>query len=76
MSFEDDDFAFLDDLDYPQLTLETEDIKMDLVIKKDYSYIKDVNERKNQLVEDLKEFIKEFDAAPEAIEFMEFYDEV
>lgn len=49
---------------------------MDIVIKKDYSDIKDINERKNQFVNDLKEFIIEFDAAPEAIDFMKFYDEL
>ena len=75
MSFDEDILDFKD-LNYPQLTLETDDIKMDIVIKKDYSDIKDINERKNQFVNDLKEFIIEFDAAPEAIDFMKFYDEL
>ena len=65
---------FLDDLEYPELTLETEDITMEIVVKKDYSSIKDVHERKKEFIKDLKDFIKEFDEAPESLDFMEFYD--
>ena len=65
---------FLDDLEYPELTLETEDIKMEIVVKKDYSSVKDVYERKKEFIKDLEDFIKEFDEAPESLDFMEFYD--
>ena len=65
---------FLDDLEYPELTLETDDITMEIVVKKDYSSIKDVHERKKEFIKDLKDFIKEFDEAPESLDFMEFYD--
>ena len=65
---------FLDDLEYPELTLETDDIKMEIVVKKDYSSIKDVYERKKEFIKDLEDFIKEFDEAPESLDFMEFYD--
>ena len=65
---------FLDDLEYPELTLETEDITMEIVVKKDYSSIKDVYERKKEFIKDLEDFIKEFDEAPESLDFMEFYD--
>ena len=50
---------FFDDL-YPELTLETEDIIMTLSIKKDYSQIKDFDKRKEELINDLHEFIDEF----------------
>ena len=65
---------FLNDLEYPELTLETDDITMEIVVKKDYSSIKDVYERKKEFIKDLEDFIKEFDEAPESLDFMEFYD--
>lgn len=65
---------FLDDLEYPELTLETDDIKMEIVVKKDYSLVKDVYERKKEFINDLKDFIKEFDEAPESLDFIKFYD--
>ena len=46
---------------YPELTLETEDMIMNLSIKKDYSEIKDLNDRKKEFINDLKAFIDEFD---------------
>ena len=60
---------------YPELTLETEDMIMNLSIKKDYSEIKDLNDRKKEFIEDLKAFIEEFDETEESFEFMKYYDE-
>jgi len=64
---------FLDEL-YPEITLETEDIIMSLSIKKDYSQIKDLDKRKKEFINDLKEFIEEFSETPESKEFMAFFD--
>ncbi len=63
---------FLDEL-YPEITLETEDIIMSLSIKKDYSQIKDLDKRKEEFINDLKEFIEEFSETPESKEFMAFF---
>ncbi|MBE6503366.1 hypothetical protein [uncultured Methanobrevibacter sp.] len=60
---------------YPELTLETEDIIMNLSIKKNYSLIKDLDERKKEFISDLKDFIDEFEEANESLEFMKYYDE-
>ena len=60
---------------YPELTLETEDILMNLSIKKNYSLIKDLDERKKEFISDLKDFIDEFEEANESLEFMKYYDE-
>ena len=64
---------FLNDL-YPELTLETDDIIMTISIKKDYSQIEDLDERKQEFIKDLKAFIKEFEETPESDEFMRYYD--
>ena len=60
---------------YPELTLETEDIIMNLSIKKNYSLIEDLDERKKEFISDLKDFIDEFEEANESLEFMKYYDE-
>ena len=60
---------------YPELTLETEDILMNLSIKKNYSLIKDLDERKKEFISDLKDVIDEFEEANESLEFMKYYDE-
>ena len=60
---------------YPELTLETEDMIMNLSIKKDYSEIKDLNDRKKEFIKDLKAFIEEFDETEESFEFMKYYDD-
>ena len=64
----------LDDL-YPELTLETEDIIMSLSIKKDYSQIKDFDKRKEEFINDLHEFIEEFNQTPESDEFVRYFDD-
>lgn len=65
---------FLDEL-YPELTLETEDIIMTLSIKKDYSKIKNLDERKKEFIQDLNDFIKEFSETPESDDFMRYFDD-
>ena len=80
-----DDFNPLDELDesndqsilsmdYPKISLETEDILMNLTIKKDYSAIDDSEKRKDQFIKDLKEFIDEFESTEESSQLMKYYD--
>lgn len=59
---------------FPEITLETDDIIMSISVKKDYSGIEDLTERKKEFINDLKEFIDEFSQTPESLEFMEYYD--
>ena len=59
---------------YPNISLETDDILLNLIIKKDYSKIKDLNERKELFFNDLKEFIDEFESTEESDELMKYYD--
>ena len=59
---------------YPNISLETDDILLNLVIKKDYSKIEDSNKRKEMFFNDLKEFIKEFESTEESDELMKYYD--
>ena len=65
---------FLDEL-YPEITLETDDIIMNLAIKKDYSQIKDLDKRKEEFINDLNAFIEEFSQTPESDDFMRYYDD-
>ena len=44
---------------YPEITLETDDIIMSISVKKDYSQIKDLDERKQEFINDLHEFIND-----------------
>ena len=65
---------FIDSL-YPEITLETDDIVMSITVKKDYSKIKDLDERKEEFINDLNDFIKEFSETPESDDFMMYFDE-
>ena len=65
---------FLDDF-YHELTLETEDIIMELSFKKDYSQIKDFDKRKEELINDLHEFINEFSQNPGCDDFVRYFDD-
>jgi uncharacterized FlgJ-related protein len=47
---------------------------MEISVKKDYSQIKDLDERKEEFINDLKDFINEFSETPESKEFMAFFD--
>lgn len=68
----DDEF---EDFLFPELTLETDDITMNLVVKKDYSYLDTIEERKKEFLDDLKSFIKEFDESPDSIDFFKYFDD-
>ena len=65
---------FIDSL-YPEITLETDDIIMAIAVKKDYSKIKDLTERKKEFLKDLDEFIKEFSETPESDDFMRYFED-
>lgn len=60
---------------FPNIRLETDDLMMNLIIKKDYSDIKDFDERKKEFIKDLKDFIDEFESTDEFDKLMKFYDE-
>ena len=60
--------------DFPKIALETDDILMNLTIKKDYSAIDDLEKRKEQFIKDLKEFIDEFESTEESSQLMKYYD--
>ena len=55
---------------YPELTLETDDIIMELAIKKDYSKIRDSDKRKEEFIKDLHDFIDEFIKIKAKIHFL------
>ena len=60
---------------YPKISLETDDISMNLTIKKDYSQIDDLDERKEEFIKDLNKFIEEFESRDESTQLMKYYDE-
>ncbi len=60
--------------DYPNLALETDDILLNLIIKKDYSKIEDFDERKKEFFNDLREFIDEFESTEESNQLMKYYE--
>ena len=60
--------------DFPNITLETDDILLNLVIKKDYSKIEDLEERKKEFFNDLREFIDEFESTEESKQLMKYYE--
>lgn len=64
----------IEDLLLPEINLETDDIIMNIIVKKDYSEIEDINERKKEFIKDLKAFIDEFSQTDESFEFMAYYD--
>lgn len=61
--------------DFPQIALETDDLLLNLIIKKDYSKIEDLNERKKEFFNDLRDFINEFESTGESDKLMKYYDE-
>ena len=64
----------IDNILLPEINLETDDIIMKIKIKKDYSTIEDLDERKKEFINDLKAFIEEFSQTEESLEFMKYYD--
>ena len=59
---------------YPNISLETDEMLLNLVVKRDYSEIKDLKQRKEAFFNDLKDFIEEFESADESNELMKYYD--
>ena len=49
----------IDNLLLPEINLETDDIIMNIAVRKDYSEIEDINERKEEFINDLKAFIEQ-----------------
>ena len=64
----------IDNILLPEINLETDDIIMNIAVKKDYSTIEDLDERKKEFINDLKAFIEEFSQTEESVEFMKYYD--
>ncbi|MEE1156269.1 MAG: hypothetical protein U0K80_02525 [Methanobrevibacter sp.] len=64
----------IDNLLFPEIDLETDDLIMSIEVKKDYSKIKDIDKRKEEFINDLKDFIEEFSQTEESLEFMKYYD--
>ena len=64
----------IDSLLLPEINLETDDIIMNIAVRKDYSEIKDIDERKRVFINDLKAFIEEFSQTDVSLEFMAYYD--
>ena len=54
------------DLEYPEIELETDDLKLIITLKKDYSKEKNLKLRKKQFFNDLESFIEEFRETPES----------
>ena len=69
-----DNDTIQDNLEYPEIELETDDLKVNLTLKKDYSKIKDINKRKTEFFKDLIDFIEEFRNTKESDELMEYYN--
>ena len=63
----------IDNLLLPEINLETDDIIMNIAVKKDYSVIEDIDQRKEEFIKDLKAFIEEFSQTEESKEFMKYY---
>ena len=64
----------IDNLLLPEINLETDDIIMNIAVKKDYSEIEDIDQRKEEFINDLRAFIEEFSQTEESLEFMKYYD--
>lgn len=60
--------------DFPNISLETDNLLLNLIIKKDYSQIEDINIRKKEFFNDLREFLKEFESTDESDQLMEYYE--
>ncbi|AGN16780.1 MAG: hypothetical protein ACOX01_05645 [Methanobrevibacter boviskoreani] len=60
--------------DYPEIELETDDLKLVITLKKDYSKIDDLKQRKREFFKDLENFIEEFRETPESTDLLAYYD--
>jgi len=68
----DDGFDFKE-LEYPEVEIETEDLAIIITLKKDYSKIKDVENRKKEFKKDINDFFKEFTSTEEFHDLMTLY---
>lgn len=59
---------------YPEIELETDDLKLNITLKKDYSKISDNKIRKKEFFKDLHSFIDEFSETPESDDLIGYYD--
>lgn len=59
--------------DFPEIEIETDDILMLLTLKKDYSKIENMEDKKKEFIKDMKDFIDEFASNPEFEQLMEYY---
>ncbi|MGL4669999.1 MAG: hypothetical protein ACRCVG_05330 [Methanobacteriaceae archaeon] len=79
LDFEELDFEeALEEMDFlecPEIGIETDDFFVSLNLKKDYSQISDLNERKIQLISDIHFLFDEFSKTPDFDDLMKFYDE-
>lgn len=71
-SFLDD--SLVDELNQPEIEIETDDLKLILRLKKDYSKITTIDLRKEEFLKDLDDFINEFKSRDELTELMEYFD--
>ncbi|MGL6297593.1 MAG: hypothetical protein ACRC1M_00310 [Methanobacteriaceae archaeon] len=69
-------FEEMDFLECPEIGIETDDFFITLNLKKDYSEISDLNDRKIQLISDIHFLFDEFSKTPDFDDLMKFYDEV
>ncbi|KZX15070.1 hypothetical protein [Methanobrevibacter filiformis] len=63
------------ELEVPDIRIESEIFDMRLLIKKDYSDTLDLEERKKECIKDLFDFVGEFINTDEFVELMNSYDE-
>lgn len=69
-----DDFVDELDLDYPEIEIETDELKLIITLKKDYSKEENIKLRKKEFFNDLESFIEEFRETPESNDLMLYYD--
>lgn len=64
----------MSEIDCPEIEIETDDLKLVITLKKDYSKNSDIKLRKEEFIKDLNDFINEFTSKEELDELMEYYD--
>jgi hypothetical protein len=76
--FEDDNLFDLDysdeELGYPEINIETENIGISLILKKNYSEIEKLKNRKDQFKKDISDFFEEFFNTEEFNELMKYFE--
>ncbi len=59
---------------FPSVNIEDENVSLSFIIKKDYSQINDLNERKKILRSDLNALIEEFSKTDEFMDLLEYFN--